>query len=181
MSSKKKTSSGEPVIAGVEIQLGFYRKDNGEWYASVPQHKEYANRMVCGADKLCETIAGGGNSVTAVLSAEEIIKDEHGKPRKPMMELHLMHHDSFGGVYRVVAMQGRNLFDGFFRTLLMKIPFIGESLGNMIWLCNVTHTVFGGGHPSVIYLYDAFPSPANGGNVIYIRPPQQSSNQHGKE
>lgn len=107
-------------------ELRFY-KDGGKWYADVPQHSQAQNQMVAGADALLESVAGGGSEVKTVLSSD--VKN----PDAWMLWLHILEHDKYGATYRVKA-KGRSGF-------------------RLAWLCNVTHTVFGGEHPTDIYIH----------------------------
>jgi len=106
--------------------LRFYR-DGTEWFADVPQHGQAENRMVAGADTLLDDISEGGGEVFAVFSSDIENPDEW------KLRLHLVEHDKYGATYKVeVAGQG-----GF----------------RLAWLCNVAHTVFGGEHPTDIYVH----------------------------
>ena len=106
--------------------LRFYR-DGTEWFADVPQHGQAENRMVAGADKLLEDISGGKDEVFAVFSADVENPDEW------KLHLHLIEHDKFGATY--------------------SVKVAGQSILRAAWLCNVTHTVCGGEHPTDIYVH----------------------------
>ena len=107
-------------------EVRFYR-DGGNWYADVPQHTQAQNQMVAGADLLLDSVAGGGNSVSVVLSADV------ASPGEWQMHLHIVEHDMYGATYRVHV--------------------AGRKSTRLIWLCNVMHTVFGGEHPEDIYIH----------------------------
>ena len=107
-------------------ELRFY-KEGGKWYADVPQHTQAQNQMVAGADKLLESVAGGGNEVKTVLSSD--VKN----PDAWQLWLHIVEHDKYGATYSVKA-KNRSGF-------------------RLAWLCNVAHTVFGGEHPTDIYIH----------------------------
>lgn len=106
--------------------LRFYRV-GAEWFADVPQHTRAANQMVAGADMLLDEISGGSDEVNAVISSDI------ANPAEWKLHLHLVEHDRYGATYRVKA-SGQ---DGF----------------HLAWLCNVAHTVFGGEHPTDIYVH----------------------------
>jgi len=106
--------------------LRFYR-DGTEWFADVPQHGKAENRMVAGADKLLEDISGGKGEVFAVFSADV------GNPDEWKLHLHLVEHDKFGATY--------------------SVKVAGKAVLRAAWLCNVTHTVCGGEHPTDIYVH----------------------------
>lgn len=107
-------------------ELRFY-KEGAEWFADVPEHTQAENRMVAGADVLIESFANGGNEVRIVLSAD--IDD----PDPYQIRLKRIEHDCWGATY------------------LAHIK--GCLLPRAAWLCNVTHTVFGGEHPKTIYIH----------------------------
>ena len=106
--------------------LRFY-KQGEEWFADVDGHTQAQNQMVAGADTLLDSVANGGTEVTAVLSSDM----EH--PGKWIIHLHLVEHDRYGATYRV------------------KLAQTGDT--SLAWLCNVTHDVFGGEHPTDIYIH----------------------------
>ncbi len=123
----------------VRKSLRFYRFE-GTWYADVPQHSRPENRMVAGADTFLEEVSGGGDEVVAVFSSD--VAD----PGEWKYHLHLVEHDKYGGTYRVTAAD--------------RIGF------KLAWICNVTHTVFGGEHPTDIYIHSVEGCPAGGKNAI---------------
>lgn len=110
----------------VKKELRFY-KDAGNWYADVPQHTKAQNQMVAGADALLESVADGGSEVKTVLSSD--VKN----PDKWLLKLHIVEHDKYGATYSVKA-NGRSGF-------------------RLAWICNVAHTVFGGEHPTEIFVH----------------------------
>lgn len=121
-----------PRVEGVNTsvtrkELRFYKEWNGEWYADVPQHPKAKNRMVAGADDLLDTVADGASEVRLSFSSDI------PKPDAWLMHLHLFEHDKYGATYKVDGGDG-------------AFPAVA-------WLCNVTHTVFGGEHPTDIYIH----------------------------
>ncbi|MBR1920481.1 MAG: hypothetical protein IJ829_00600 [Kiritimatiellae bacterium] len=110
----------------VQKEIRFY-KESGRWYADVPQHTQAQNQMVAGADALLDALADGRGRVAVVLSAD--VAD----PGDWRMWLHIVEHDRYGATYRVTV--------------------AGEPATRLIWLCNVMHTVFGGEHPTDVYVH----------------------------
>ena len=54
-------------------------------------------------------------------------------PDEWKLHLHIVEHDKFGATYKVKA--------------------AGQDGTQLAWLCNVMHTVFGGEHPTDIYIH----------------------------
>ena len=98
-----------------------------EWFADVPQHTKAENQMVAGADTLLEEVSDGADEVFVVLSSDIPNPDEW------KLHLHIVEHDKFGATYKVKA--------------------AGQEGVQIAWLCNVMHTVFGGEHPTDIYIH----------------------------
>ncbi|MCR5752862.1 MAG: hypothetical protein K6G91_12975 [Kiritimatiellae bacterium] len=110
----------------VRKELRFYRSGS-EWFADVPQHTKAENQMVAGADTLLDEVSGGSDEVKVVLSSDV------ENPGEWKLHLHLVEHDRYGATYKVTA--------------------AGQSGSQLAWLCNVMHTVFGGEHPTDIYIH----------------------------
>ena len=110
----------------VRKEIRFYRSGT-EWFADVPQHTKAENQMVAGADTLLEEVSDGADEVFVVLSSDIPNPDEW------KLHLHLVEHDKFGATYKVKA--------------------AGQEGVQIAWLCNVMHTVFGGEHPTDIYIH----------------------------
>ena len=104
--------------------LRFFKQDN-KWYADLPNHSLEDNEMVMGADLALEFLSEGKDEVTLTI-ADECPEDN------AVITLTLKEHDEEGGYYTVDGMT------------------IAES-GHEVWVCNVTHDVFGE-HPENIYL-----------------------------
>ena len=102
-------------------------KQGTEWYADVPNHTLAQNRMVAGADTLLESMAHGGREVCVCMSAD--VED----PDAYRIKMKRIEHDPWGATY------------------LAQLR--GCALPRPAWLCNVTHDVFGGEHPKVIYIH----------------------------
>ena len=113
-------------------------KQNNRWYADVPNHTLEENEMVLGADAIINELASGNSKVTLTFS-DSFLSDYY------ILHLKRVEHDDEGAWYE---------FDGPLYTDAMSI-LINE-LGtdeNKIWICNVTHDVFGE-HPEELYLLD---------------------------
>ena len=110
----------------VRKELRFYRSGT-EWFADVPQHTKAENQMVAGADTLLEEVSGGAGEVFVVLSSDIPNPDEW------KLHLHIVEHDKYGATY--------------------KVKVAGRDGTQLAWLCNVMHTVFGGEHPTDIYIH----------------------------
>ena len=106
--------------------LRFYRSGT-EWFADVPQHTKAENQMVAGADTLLDRVSNGAGEVFVVLSSDI------PNPGEWKLHLHLVEHDKYGATYKVKA--------------------AGQDGTQLAWLCNVMHTVFGGEHPTDIYIH----------------------------
>ena len=109
--------------------LRFFKQDY-KWYADVPNHTLEDNEMVYGSDIMLAIFAGGKESITLQLSDD--FEDGY---EKPMLALHRKEHDDDGAFYGVEV---------------LTTIFRGEL--SDIWICNVTHDVFGE-HPEDIYIY----------------------------
>lgn len=124
-----------PRAGGVDTaieqkSLRFYKYE-GIWYADVPQHSRPENRMVAGADTLLEDVSGGKDEVYVTISSD--VKN----PAKWKLHMHIVEHDTYGAAYRVTTPDS----PGF----------------RLAWICNVAHTVFGGEHPTDIYIHSIEP------------------------
>lgn len=103
--------------------IRFFRKD-GRWYADVPGHSLEDNEMVFGADAALETLSEGGNEVIITVSTEPDIRS--------LVHFKMKEHDSDGAWYQLVVMSYES---------------------EQIWICNVTHDVFGE-HPEDLYILE---------------------------
>ena len=114
-------------------KLRFF-KQNKKWYADVPYHTLEENEMVMGADMALELIADGKNEVYITVSDNS---EEY------MLAFTLKDHDGMGGYYTVSG----ELFDLYAEECAGE----GVCIPDEIWLCNVTHDVFGE-HPMEFYV-----------------------------
>ena len=125
----------------MEKIVRFFKQD-GKWYADVPNHTLEENEMVMGADIALEYLAEERTELFITLT------DEYPGWNVPL-ELKRKDHDDEGAYYTVSGL----LFMDFMITY-------SEKSGNMplwggfkpeVWICNVTHDVFGE-HPERIYI-----------------------------
>lgn len=105
------------------IELTFIKLNN-RWFADVPDWNGSINslEMVFGSDELLNHLNKNGHFVTLKVSTENQWAGS--------MEADLIHHDEFGGTYKLT----QPLSDGL----------------EKFWLCNVTKYVFGE-HPKKLY------------------------------
>ena len=99
----------------------FYKEDN-KWFADIPNHTREENEMVMGSDTALDYLAKGNNEITLEVSDDETYEY--------IVHFNRIEHDDDGAYY--------------------------QSCGNYellepIWICNVTHDIFGE-HPEDIYL-----------------------------
>ncbi len=126
---------GGGCTSGMATPMGqkdirFY-KEGTAWYADVPGHSQQENRMVAGADTLIDRFADGAGALRVTVSSDL------PSPQPYQIRLLRLQHDRFGAVYRA--------------------EIRGKWIPGVIWLCNVTHTVFDGDHPKVIYVHAITP------------------------
>ena len=115
------------VNTRVEMKSLRFYKQGVEWFADVAGHTQEQNQMVAGADTLLDVVANGNAEVTVVMSSDL------ENPADWILHLHLVEHDKYGASYRVKRAD--------------------EDGSSFAWLCNVTHDVFGGEHPTDIYIH----------------------------
>jgi len=122
----------------METKLRFFKQGNN-WYADVPNHTLDENEMVMGADIALDLLGKARNKeeFTITLSDKE--------PSQPLLHLNMKNHDDEGAWYQLSGY----LYNSFLDTLMSETDCSEEF--NEIWLCNVTHDVFGS-HPKDIYL-----------------------------
>lgn len=105
----------------MKTTVKFYKED-GNWYADIPNHTKEENEMVMGSDDALDFLSDGGDKIELTLSDEETFDF--------IVHFNRTEHDEDGAYY-----QACGNYD-------MLYP---------IWICNVTHDVFGE-HPKDIYL-----------------------------
>lgn len=99
-------------------------KLNGRWYADIPKHTLEENEMIMGSEVLLEKFANGSDEITVKVS-DKPVPDY-------LIRMYLTEHDSDGAWYQLVVMSYES---------------------EQIWICNVTHDVFGE-HPEQIYIIE---------------------------
>ena len=114
-------------------QLTFY-KDSTGWYAQVAGHTKAQNKMVAGSDDFLDMVNAitGSKDLVTVKCDDKPVDD-------PSMTLMRIVHMPFGAFY------------------VVKGKYAEERGldGNVIFLCNVAHTVFKK-HPKRIYIKEIF-------------------------
>lgn len=103
--------------------LRFFKQD-GKWYADVPNHTLDENEMVMGADSLLDIISDGKDEVTITFG------DAYNS--NEIIGLEQVSHDEEGAEYVVV-----------------NAPYGIADIGQVMWICNVTHDVLGE-HPKML-------------------------------
>ena len=122
----------------METKLRFFKKDN-KWYADVPNHTLDENEMVMGADTVLDLIADNKNEVILTLSDED---NKHS-----MLTMTIKEHDSEGAYYTISGF----LYNKFLDLFNLDSSSVSFDITNEVWVCNVTHDVFGN-HPNNIYV-----------------------------
>lgn len=122
----------------METRLRFFKQDNN-WYADVPNHTLDENEMVMGADVALELLANARNKEELIIT----LTDE--EPAQPLLHLNMTNHDDEGAWYQLSGY----LYNLFLDTLISETDY--SEVFHEIWLCNVTHDIFGD-HPKDIYL-----------------------------
>ena len=119
------------IFCGMEKRVRFFKQD-GKWYADIPNHTLEENEMVMGADIALDFLSKDGDEVFLTVSDT---KPEEVVP----LSFHIKEHDDDGAYYTA---NGKLVLD--FMTTFSDIEPV-------IWICNVTHDVFGE-HPDDIYI-----------------------------
>ena len=120
----------------METKLRFFKQDN-KWYADIPNHTLDENEMV--ADTVLDLIADNKDEVILTLSDED---DKHS-----MLTMTIKEHDSEGAYYTVSGF----LYNKFLDLFDLESSSVSFDITNEVWVCNVTHDVFGT-HPNNIYV-----------------------------
>lgn len=124
-------SFGTQIFCGMEKRVRFFKQD-GKWYADIPNHTLEENEMVMGADIALEYISKGKDEVFLTVT------DEDPGTTVPL-SFHMKDHDYDGAYYTA---------DG---VLLLDFMTTFTDVEPEIWICNVTHDIFGE-HPNDIYI-----------------------------
>ena len=119
----------------MEKRVRFFKQD-GKWYADVPNHTLEENEMVMGADVALDYLSNGKSDVFLTLT------DTDPGWNAPLV-LYRGEHDDEGAYYSVSGLLFMDFLEHFAQHLMGTKP--------EVWICNVTHDVFGE-HPERIYL-----------------------------
>ena len=119
----------------MEKVVRFFKQD-GKWYADIPNHTLEDNEMVMGADVALEFLAEGKDELHVTVT------DEDPGWNAPL-EFKMKEHDDEGAYYTASGLLYMDFMDNFPPVPAWEKP--------MIWICNVTHDVFGE-HPEKIYV-----------------------------
>ena len=122
----------------MEAKLRFFKQDK-KWYADVPNHTLDENEMVMGSDIVLDLMSDNKDEIVLTLSDED---DKHS-----ILTMTMKEHDSEGAYYTLSGFLYNKFLD-LFASDPSIVPF---DITNEIWICNVTHDVFGS-HPENIYL-----------------------------
>ena len=122
----------------MEAKLRFFKQDK-KWYADVPNHTLDDNEMVMGSDTALDLMSDNKDEIVLTLSDED---DKHS-----ILTMTMKEHDSEGAYYTLSGFLYNKFLD-LFASDPSIVPF---DITNEIWICNVTHDVFGS-HPENIYL-----------------------------
>ena len=120
----------------METKLRFFKQDN-KWYADVPNHTFDENEMV--ADATLDLIADNKDEVIFTLSDEN---DKHS-----MLTMTIKEHESEGAYYTISGF----LYNKFLDLFDLDSSSVAFDITNEVWVCNITHDVFGT-HPNNIYV-----------------------------
>ena len=120
----------------METKLRFFKQDN-KWYVDVPNHTLEENEMV--ADTVLDLIADNKDEVILTLSDED---DKHS-----MLTMTIKEHDSEGAYYTISGF----LYNKFLDLFDLESSSVAFDITNEVWVCNVTHDIFGT-HTNNIYV-----------------------------
>lgn len=122
----------------METKLRFFKRDK-KWYADVPNHTLEENEMIMGSDTALDLMSDNKDEIVLTLSDED---DEHS-----ILTMTMKEHDSEGAYYTLSGV----LYNKFLDLFALDSSTLPSDITNEIWICNVTHDVFGS-HPKNIYL-----------------------------
>ena len=122
----------------METKLRFFKRDK-KWYADVPNHTLEENEMIMGSDTALDLMADNKDEIVLTLSDED---DEHS-----ILTMTMKEHDSEGAYYTLSGF----LYNKFLDLFALDSSTLLSDITNEIWICNVTHDIFGC-HPKNIYL-----------------------------
>lgn len=122
----------------METKLRFFKRDK-KWYADVPNHTLEENEMIMGSDTALDLMSDNKDEIVLTLSDED---DEHS-----ILTMTMKEHDSEGAYYTLSGF----LYNKFLDLFALDSSTSLSDITNEIWICNVTHDIFGC-HPKNIYL-----------------------------
>ena len=122
----------------METKLRFFKQDK-KWYADVPNHTLEENEMVMGSDIALDLLSDNKDEIVLTLSDED---EKHS-----ILTMTMKEHDSEGAYYTLSGF----LYNKFLDLFASDPSILSFDITNEIWICNVTHDVFGS-HPKNIYL-----------------------------
>ena len=122
----------------METKLRFFKRDK-KWYADVPNHTLEENEMIMGSDTALDLMSDNKDEIVLTLSDED---DE-----RSILTMTMKEHDSEGAYYILSGF----LYNKFLDLFALDSSTLPSDITNEIWICNVTHDVFGS-HPKNIYL-----------------------------
>ena len=122
----------------METKLRFFKRDK-KWYADVPNHTLEENEMIMGSDTALDLMSDNKDEIVLTLSDED---DEHS-----ILTMTMKEHDSEGAYYILSGF----LYNKFLDLFALDSSTLPSDITNEIWICDVTHDVFGS-HPKNIYL-----------------------------
>ena len=122
----------------METKLRFFKRDK-KWYADVPNHTLEENEMIMGSDTALDLMSDNKDEIVLTLSDED---DEHS-----ILTMTMKEHDSEGAYYTLSGF----LYNKFLDLFALDSSTLLSDITNEIWICNVTHDIFGS-HPKNIYL-----------------------------
>lgn len=112
------------------MKLRFYKKEN-RWFADIPGIPEDLNEMVLNSDMLLEELSLGKTVVTLNIEVDE--------SKQYLIKMAIKEHDDEGAWYSLMG------------PLYNQVMTETATPFTEIWICNVTHAVFGE-HPEAIYI-----------------------------
>ena len=131
---RKKISNYKNGNANFRRKVRFF-KQNGLWYADVPNHTLAENLMVNGADDLIESVSNGKPNVTVDVAWPFYTGSDW------QFRLDRTAHNQHGATYSVTPSKGAKAI----------ARSLGLSIVKQAWICNVTHDVLGD-HPDSIFI-----------------------------
>ena len=122
----------------MEAKLRFFKQDK-KWYADVTNDTFDENEMVMGSDTVLDLMSDNKDEIVLTLSDED---DKHS-----ILTMTMKEHDSEGAYYTLFGF----LYNKFLDLFALDPSILSFDITNEIWICNVTHDVFGS-HLENIYL-----------------------------